>query len=200
MALKQDGAHFVLCPKQCNKTECVVLKTSKQGVTCIKGFFSRGWGGRNWHHFENQEATGKRRDPWNDKDHVTGISHGQKVTNVMAWQDLWVFTCWAEFCRFLECKEIATGHDKKTGSHLFLLFRKVISLFHHFVISRLFHFAISCFKHALAMQWFPPPPPPQTACCKTITTDSKRTMWKYTKWKLGDHNMKHWFCCFSWLA
>ena len=47
------------------------------------------------------------RDPWNDKDHVTGIhvGHEQKVTKVMAH--------WAEFCRFLECKEIATGHNKK---------------------------------------------------------------------------------------
>ena len=46
------------------------------------------------------------------------IGHEQKVTNVMAQQDLWVFTCWAEFCRFLECKEIATGHNnnkKKQG-------------------------------------------------------------------------------------
>ena len=138
--------HFVLCPKQCNKTECVVLKTSKQGVTCIKGIFGRGWGGRNWHHFENREAPGKRRDPWNDKDHVTGISHEQKVSNVMAQQDLWVFTCWAEFW-FWECKEIATGHDKTTGSHLFLLFRKVISLFYHFVMSPFCHFAIFFMLH-----------------------------------------------------
>ena len=88
------------------------------------------------------------------------IGHEQKVTNVMAQQDLWVFTCWAEFCRFLECKEIVTGHNnnnKKTGSHLFLVFRKVISLFRSFVISPFSHFAISCFKHALVMQWFPLP-------------------------------------------
>ena len=88
------------------------------------------------------------------------IGHEQKVTNVMAQQDLWVFTCWAEFCRFLECKEIATGHNnnkKKTESHLFLVFTKVISLFRSFVISPFCHFAISCFKHALVMQWFPLP-------------------------------------------
>ena len=126
----------MICMKNLRFSSCLKAKvrhqgpagSAKQGVTCIKRFFSRGWGGRNWHHFENREATGKRRDPWNDKDHVTGIGHKQKVTNVMAQQDLWVFTCRAEFCQFLECKEIATGHNKKTGSHLFLLFRKVISL------------------------------------------------------------------------
>ena len=138
---------YMICMKNLRFSSCLKAKvihqgppgSAKQGVTCIKGFFSRGWGGRNWHHFENREAPGKRRDPWNDKDHVTGIGHKQKVTNVMAQQDLWAFTCWAEFCQFLECKEIATGHNKKTGRHLFLLFRKVILLFHslwshHFVI------------------------------------------------------------------
>ena len=138
----------MICMKNLRFSSCLKAKvrhqgppsSAKQGVTCIKGFFGRGWGsGRNWHRFENWEAPGKRRDPWNDKDHVTGIGHEQKVTNVMAQQDLWVFTCWAEFCQFLECKEIATGHNKKTGSHLFFLFRKVISLFpslwsHHFII------------------------------------------------------------------
>ena len=159
--------HFVLCPKQCNKTECVVLKTSKQGVTCMKGFFGRGWEGRNWHHLENQEAPGKRRDPWNDKDHVTGISHEQKVSNVMARQDLWVFTCWAEFCRFLECKEIATGHNnKKPRSHLFYCLGKS---FHYFTISLSHHFVILPFlvlNTPLSCN-DSPFPPPQTACCKT---------------------------------
>ena len=195
MALKQDGMHFVLCPKQFKallywrKIEgspvlwnCKIYGTqhmicmknlrfssrprakvrhqrppgsARQGVTCIKGFFGRGWGGRNWHHFENREAMGRGETLGMIK-----IGHEQKVTNVMAQQDLWVFTCWAEFCRFLECKEIATGHNnnnKKTGSHLFLVFRKVISLFRSFVISPFCHFAISCFKHALVMQWFPLP-------------------------------------------
>ena len=34
MALKEDGAHFVLCPKQGNKIESVVL-----GRVCILKFF-----------------------------------------------------------------------------------------------------------------------------------------------------------------
>ena len=88
------------------------------------------------------------------------VAWGQKLDTRGHWA-LWLFTCWAEFCQFLECKEIATGHNnnkKKTGSHLFLVFRKVISLFRSFVISPCCHFAISCFKHALVMQWFPLPP------------------------------------------
>ena len=33
------------------------------------------------HHCENREAPGKKRNLWNEKDYVTGISHEQKVTN-----------------------------------------------------------------------------------------------------------------------
>ena len=84
------------------------------------------WGKQNWHHFENREAPGKRRDPWNKKDHMTAISHEQKVTTTRL-----VRLCMLSrvLLRFIEGKEITTGHDKKTGSHLLLLFRRIISPF-----------------------------------------------------------------------
>ena len=101
-------------PKRCKKIEGVVLNRA-----CIKGFFVLNRVrfqtsaadlypniGRVEYspppplpfldHFGNREALGKSRNPWNQKDHVTAV-------------------CW-----FIEGKEITTGHDKKTGSHLFL--------------------------------------------------------------------------------
>ena len=84
--------HFVLCTKQCNKIEGVILNRA-----CIKGFFCPKHDGSGLKHSaahlyqnigrvppthcENREAPEKKRNLWNEKDYVTGISHEQKVTN-----------------------------------------------------------------------------------------------------------------------
>ena len=57
----------------------------------------------------------------------------------MAQQGLWglASACWAEFCRFMEGKDITTGHDKIEEVICFYSLGKSFR-----------YFIISCFKHA----------------------------------------------------
>ena len=66
-----------------------------------------------------------REDPWNEEDHVTAKSHELSTTA----NDTTRFVRFCMLSRFIEGKEITTGHDKNRESLLFLLFRKVISPF-----------------------------------------------------------------------
>ena len=68
------------CPKLGQVSNPQWLTYYKTIITHLLFEYPPPLGERNWHHFENREAPGKRRDPWNTKDHVTAITNKQKVT------------------------------------------------------------------------------------------------------------------------
>ena len=83
------------------------------------------WGKQNWHHFENREAPGKRRDPWNKKDHMTVISHEQKVTTTRL-----VRLCMLSRVLLVHCRRQRNNNwtwQKNSESFAFTVNRKVIS-------------------------------------------------------------------------
>ena len=67
-----------------------------------------------------------REDPWNEEDHVTAKSHKPSTTA----NDTTRFGRLCMLSRFIEGKEITTGHDKKEGVLCFYCLGKS---FRHFV-------------------------------------------------------------------
>ena len=102
MALKQDGVHFVLCPKQCNRIEGVVLNracilmgfcpklgqvSNPQRLTYTQILVKYlplagalgGGGGAETNTILKIEKPLRREDPWNEEDHVT-VKSGRWTT------------------------------------------------------------------------------------------------------------------------
>ena len=132
MALKQDGVHFVLCPKQCDKIEGVVLNRA-----FIKGFFVLKWvrfqsstcpppGGR-WQKLTRLgspwgEERSLERERTSDCDNVDGTTRFVRFC----------ISILSRVFRFIEGKEITTGQDKIEGVICFYCLGKS---FRHFAIS-----------------------------------------------------------------
>ena len=69
-----------------------------------------------------------REDPWNEEDHVTAKS--QEPWTTANGTTRFVLVRFCKLSRFIEGKEITTGHDKKEGVFCFYCLGK---LFRHFV-------------------------------------------------------------------
>ena len=85
----------------------------------------RGWGAETNTILKTEKPLG-REDPWNEEDHVTAKSHKPSTTA----NDTTRFGRFCMLSRFIEGKEITTGHDKKEGVLCFYCLGKS---FRHFV-------------------------------------------------------------------